>query len=1630
MNWIELPNDELLKFLKDVWYIKYTKLIGKLVKRGNLMFFTDIRSYEFRKIEYPDNQYNREIEILFTPENNSVLNLETYYEFYFGIRDAEKRVQNNRLSIFYVSKKNVTEIKPKAFIETRNKVYTGINIELADTIRKAIKTLTSDINREPETFIYELLQNADDYPLEKNNVEIKFTLTSNYLLLSHNGQPFNFQNVYALTGISQGDKRENKETIGFKGVGFKSIFKDSQFALIRSGGFDFKFDESCFPRDAKRPWQIIPIWVENFDSELLNEKDFINGNVAIAIKPTQGDEKLRTLEKSYKNILSKVFRDDRILIFLRRIEKVIIRDSLDSEYLIEINKNKEKWFISNGLKNIVVEDSIREWLNKKIEDEEITIPEKYKDISETKITFAVERSGDKLSGTNNSKIYTYLPTEIDFGFKFLINGDFIPDGSRTELHNNEWNNYLAKLTGIKFIEWLSLLGNNTWDFKGNKKQFDRDYIDLIPDFKNPKALSSGKNSFFLESFKEGFKSALQSENSIKFIPSKSGNLESLSNILIDESGLANLINQDFCILTGIRQHLISNEIGEEGIAKIKTLILDYEKGFVYTIDNLISDLKSSVFQEWLKIPQNNFKIIQHFYANKKLKGLLETEEIILTANNELCIASDVYNKVPDVVTFIEFEKVNAELLNLLKINNITLELKVFNPIDFYNENIWNKQNSINQKLLNELELLNFWRFIYDYWHEFEKEDNIKASLKLFNVLCESFNDESLHKNIITKVYIAASFNPEIEIETVITEIGIKEAKFISEKYISEQRTALKWFRIFKLAQAITDLQKVIEVLLPSLSTIEDSKHFEIAKQIFKYWKENQNKEAQLSEIQLNLIRKNLKIKGVDNNYYESNEVIISDHYNNNNTINLVLPLIELPNQISTEYGPKTNQIADWKNFFSLLNCIELPERQNVLDEKIDFFVENQDSLANQHFDILMSISELFKAKSENVFEFPVDLSKIKLLTDGEEWCLPSEIHLSSIYKPKLDLQKDDLLRDSIKFLCDKYIPYKIDKYFIESLGVNNTFKIKKTELKRDQVPLDYLEVFEKKDNYIVSNAISWGSQHRLINHIIINYPNLLVHLKYSILFWEEVIKHNSKLLYHIFEISNYKMAFNKVVFNENYLIYFIKTNETIPNQCDELKKPEDLFSFTFENYVDNKSELPKYDFSKIYLNNNIDSKSLEDILGIKNNLSDEYCINILTRIENRISLEKIIELEIIDILKDYKPSKTEKDNLFFLNQNLDWKPINELFFSTEEDFIIEDSQKLHENFIPIANNFGIEELSKNKLDLKISPENPLINNEIIDFFIEKGKYIAYKIDQVNYLNIDTEIKNSISSFNFYYVNSIIKKFDNINIDYIENYIFNTNNTDVYYVDNWKFNDKIIDWLLTVIFENKISKKFLQSIIANSENEIIKTLTFEYDNVPNEWGNEDKNDNEIHENDYLKEVVNFIESMKEVEDIYDSDKIEDLKSILAEFKNHPKEKQLTFNLLAKLKLCKKLSLNYDRNWSFNSIESGDNKYLIHSARGSFAYIHPNEILKMKDEGYKMAIDFGTQDIRIYNSHSKIISLYQNYLMLYQGNPSEEDILSICENSISKEKFHFLIADREKQVGEGLAIFKFLNNDTYD
>lgn len=95
-----------------------------------------------------------------------------------------------------------------------------------NTIIGTQQIIVSETNKKPETFIYELVQNADDYPDSVSpRVDVSFSIQDGYLVLTHNGAVFNQGNVNAICTVNYGDKRDAIDKIGFKGIGFKSISK-------------------------------------------------------------------------------------------------------------------------------------------------------------------------------------------------------------------------------------------------------------------------------------------------------------------------------------------------------------------------------------------------------------------------------------------------------------------------------------------------------------------------------------------------------------------------------------------------------------------------------------------------------------------------------------------------------------------------------------------------------------------------------------------------------------------------------------------------------------------------------------------------------------------------------------------------------------------------------------------------------------------------------------------------------------------------------------------------------------------------------------------------------------------------------------------------------------------------------------------------------------------------------------------------------------------------------------------------------------------------------------------------------------------------------------------------------------
>ncbi|MGL4499075.1 MAG: sacsin N-terminal ATP-binding-like domain-containing protein, partial [Planktothrix sp.] len=165
---------------------------------------------------------------------------------------------------------------------------TGMSSRDAENLANSLTRLTGDLYTETERFIFELLQNADDLPTISGQVNVKFVILKNYLLVLHNGKPFDDKNVDAICSISKSTKSQDLEQTGYKGIGFKSVFSDSECVYINSGDFSFKFDRNStkHQKPDQTPWQIKPIWVERdeYPDEIRVYSDFFESSVATALK--------------------------------------------------------------------------------------------------------------------------------------------------------------------------------------------------------------------------------------------------------------------------------------------------------------------------------------------------------------------------------------------------------------------------------------------------------------------------------------------------------------------------------------------------------------------------------------------------------------------------------------------------------------------------------------------------------------------------------------------------------------------------------------------------------------------------------------------------------------------------------------------------------------------------------------------------------------------------------------------------------------------------------------------------------------------------------------------------------------------------------------------------------------------------------------------------------------------------------------------------------------------------------------------------------------------------------------------------------------------------------------------------
>jgi hypothetical protein len=1537
--------DEILNLIKEQSEIGDDLIVvGRFVNYKGKESFINIRNKNFVPLTYVgqgNEHIGQRLKIEIREKHSYTLEKE-WYEFKIKLGDERLRrfLNNPTLPTIDLSfEPKIYHPKEKEFVLNLYKRKSNQDLEADRGNIQSLKIIEREINRVEEAFIYELLQNADDYPLLDKKVDVKIFTKNNRFVFSHNGSPFKFNNVYALCNINDGDKQDDADKIGYKGIGFKSVFAYSDKVFVKSGQYTFKFDKNSPEFQREKPFQIIPIWVDN----LGEQKGLpITENVNIIIEAKQGKIQINEWEK----LLNEIFLQESsipVILFLRNIRNVFINRTL-------VSKTTKEWWIRDY--KLKLSDEIKLDIKRQFETNTGNIPEKLVGVEEIEIQFSLKHLDYEIIPLSEAILYNYLPTKVNLGLPFLVNSDFIPTGDRHYLFENEWNRYLMKEVGKVYFQWLNTLF--TVKHKNTDQPiFKRDYLRLLPDIsKNIQELKSksSNNLFLLEAFKDGFDLALIGNGDIEpiaFIPTISGFLVTLSNILIDETGLAELLGDEFSQLTGISENLIDDKVGQ-GIEKIKDLIKQNEIGVIYDASRLKDDIQAKL-QDWLKNPSNNFKFIEHLNSHDSLKGLLKSEEIILSNNGELCQASNLFAEVPDEIIFLFPKKVNNEVLNFIKDKNFRFDFKKFEPVQFLSESIVGKE----VVLYNETNLLHFWQFVFNNWEELENDKAIVNCLKSIEILCKSSNPDLLLKCVISKSYLSAEFNISNEIESTVKSI-IEGPHFISEKYILKSGDEIKWCKIFNRLGVIGDLQKTVDDLLPKLSSINEQQHFIITKQIFKFWKENKDKETRLTKDQIDLIENNLKLKSIDNIYLETSKCIISDYYQTNKIIDSTLPEVCLINQISSEYS--NTQILEWNTFFKEIGCISLDDKQQVLDAKLSFIILKQDDFQEIHFEYIKGIYNLYNSRNTNGldFDFVNILSQVKLKTTDNEFRSPFDIHLSSIYKPKIDIQSDvDFNESFINYLNKKYFEFKIDKYFLIKIGVNEAFRFHKKDLKRDEIPSEYKTEFENRFNYIVQNAPGYGSQHRLLEHIDLNYKNLLTTYKYSLKFWDEVTKPTPNFVKYLFQKSTYKTAFNSFEF-ENYILNFLKKNPTLPNQSDELNLPSQMYSFILSEYISDKSVLPKYDFSNLFYNDD-KTDSLESILGIKSKLSPKFCVELFSRKENHLSIDEISNLRIVDILLEYKPTVDEIESIYLPNVNQIWKPVSQLFISNDDQLQLESSQKLHEHLISLAETFGVKELSEDNLILKVSPEEPEFSDDVIFYFKEKAKFIAFKIDQLNWEEIETNIVEHLSSFKFSEVDFIAKVFprDEPIYEQILDFYFDKDRNEIFYNGLWKNNKRVIEFLRNQIQSEKIENVWFDNIINRwNDRKIIETLIDMFGFVPDTWVSDSEEDEteSQKDDDYIDPFWSALT---------DSD-IEFIREIIGG--EYELDEQMDSNLAAKIKTLMIIRSDYSQAEISDEgyfLRAGLDEIIVRSAQRGLLFLDLYHWKRLGEKNVKLAIHTNNQ-----------------------------------------------------------------------
>jgi hypothetical protein len=339
---------------------------------------------------------------------------------------------------------------PKSVIKRiRQEIEDSRRVRLWQDSINMLDTVSESVFSRSAHFILEILQNAEDAGSKlPGKGEISFYVSPSRIKVTHNGASFSDVNVDAICGV-RSSKKPEEGTLGYLGIGFKSVFKISDCPQVHSGGYHFEFNKNAYADPIKEPWQIIPIWVENTQEPL-------DSSITTFLMP------FRNIE-AYEQTLQELQKlDVHIFLFLKWLKKLTIVDEKSGDIVVIENlgeKNKvatlkkedkkgtktHRFVIfrrSQKVPQDVSKDSSLEFYKRQaVKEREIVL------------AFSVDNS-DNLQPIEDASalgsVSSFLPlVEERTGARFLIQSDFLVQPGREAIqYELSWNHWLIEKAAL------------------------------------------------------------------------------------------------------------------------------------------------------------------------------------------------------------------------------------------------------------------------------------------------------------------------------------------------------------------------------------------------------------------------------------------------------------------------------------------------------------------------------------------------------------------------------------------------------------------------------------------------------------------------------------------------------------------------------------------------------------------------------------------------------------------------------------------------------------------------------------------------------------------------------------------------------------------------------------------------------------------------------------------------------------------------------------------------------------------------------------------------------------------------------------------------------------------------------